>query len=270
MTVIFQQKAAIIMTAINSLSNDAVTEKDSDVQQERAAIDVQAGISGLRLMLSFRHVQPRLPVTISILTSTFGHRGVHMSRLVSAAQAELNGVQTVEGYLRNVCRKIDETQPESTVESEFELSYLDQFVRIKVSASRMRPFSYSFLVGGITSCPCSRKTSGIGHMQRASLELDIDSNSALSPNFFQMISKLSECFSSSPVAFLKRRDEAELVLEAQENSRFVEDLVRECLKRFPDARRIEVKSSESIHMHDATAKWVADQSGRQLAAQQRR
>lgn len=231
-----------------------------EVQEEIATMAVQAGIEGLRLMYDFPQVRQSLPITLSILTSTTNHRGVHMSRLVRAAQSRSKSSQAIEDYIRKVCSDVDETQPGSIIRCDFDLPYHDQFVPIRVQTSRNRQFTYSFLVNGITSCPCSRREAGIGHMQRATLSLDIQSSSSLSPNFFGIISKLNECFSSTPVAYLKRSDEAKLVLAVQENSRFVEDVVRECLKRFHDAKRIEVRSQESIHTHEAVARWVKSTS----------
>jgi GTP cyclohydrolase FolE2 len=67
--------------------------------------------------------------------------------------------------------------------------------------------------------------------------------------------KLDSCFSAQLSEHLKRDEEASRILEAQSRSRFVEDLVRECLKLFPSAQFIEARSFESIHAHDAIAFW---------------
>jgi GTP cyclohydrolase FolE2 len=238
--------------------SEYLLDTEYEVQQEKAQPDVQAGIAGLRLLINFSHLEPRLPVTVSILTPTSGNRGVHMSRLVAAAQAAAKNAQKIEDYISTVCKEVDTTQPGSSVRCNFELPYADQFAEICVGTSRKHPFGYIFSVNGITSCPCSKRISGIGHMQRAKLTMEIESQAPLSPIFFGIIAKMSECFSSSPVALLKRVDEANVVLKSQGNSRFVEDVARECLRRFPDARRIEVRSFESIHMHDAVALWLRE------------
>ncbi|MFQ6011316.1 MAG: GTP cyclohydrolase, FolE2/MptA family, partial [Nitrososphaerales archaeon] len=107
--------------------------------------------------------------------------------------------------------------------------------------------------GGITACPCSKEITGIGHMQRSRLRIEVTSNNTL--NFEEVALKMSECFSAEPVEFLKRADEAEKILEAQANPKFVEDIVRDCLERFPTASKIEARSWESIHAHDAVAIW---------------
>ena len=54
---------------------------------------------------------------------------------------------------------------------------------------------------------------------------------------------------------IRRRFRAFIIDEAQDNSKFVEDVVRDCLKRFPNAKYIHAQSLESIHSHDAIASW---------------
>jgi GTP cyclohydrolase FolE2 len=56
---------------------------------------------------------------------------------------------------------------------------------------------------------------------------------------------------------MKRLDEAKKILEAQDNPRFAEDLVRECVRRFPNALFVSGRCFESIHAHDAIATWSA-------------
>ena len=70
-----------------------------------------------------------------------------------------------------------------------------------------------------------------------------------------VIGRIAECFSATPRAELKRLDEAKKILEAQANPRFAEDLVRECVNRFPGAMFVGGRCFESIHLHDAVATW---------------
>ena len=72
-----------------------------------------------------------------------------------------------------------------------------------------------------------------------------------------LIEWVSECFSARPKEHMKRLEEAKKVLEAQANPRFAEDVVRECVSRFPDALYISARCFESIHAHDAVATWSA-------------
>ena len=55
--------------------------------------------------------------------------------------------------------------------------------------------------------------------------------------------------------FVYGAEEANKIIDAQDNSKFVEDVVRDCLKRFPNAKYIHAQSLESIHSHDAIASW---------------
>jgi GTP cyclohydrolase FolE2 len=71
------------------------------------------------------------------------------------------------------------------------------------------------------------------------------------------VGKIAECFSASPKEEMKRLDEAKKILEAQDNPRFAEDLVRECVRRFPNALFVSGRCFESIHAHDAIASWSA-------------
>jgi GTP cyclohydrolase FolE2 len=105
----------------------------------------------------------------------------------------------------------------------------------------------------MTACPCSKKMIGIGHMQRAEISAVIKTRKNLKT--IETIQKLEECFSAFPTEKMKRVEEAKKILEAQENPKFAEDLLRECLKRFPDALSIEARCFESIHTHNAVASW---------------
>jgi len=55
----------------------------ADVQSESSHLPVAAGVANLRVMFNAGHLN--MPVDLSIQTSTGLHRGVHMSRLVRAA-----------------------------------------------------------------------------------------------------------------------------------------------------------------------------------------
>jgi GTP cyclohydrolase FolE2 len=223
----------------------------ADVQSESSKVSVEAGVSSLKVLFDSGGV--RMPVLLTVLTSTGLHRGVHMSRLVRAANARRP--RSVEQWLRFICAQVNKTQPGATATCQFDLPYQDQFAQITVRASARGSLTYRFVVSGMTACPCSKKMIGIGHMQRAELTVVERSPSPLdSPG---VVGKISECFSASPKEEMKRLEEAKKILEAQANPRFAEDLVRECISRFPEALYIEARCFESIHAHDAVATWTA-------------
>ena len=90
-------------------------------------------------------------------------------------------------------------------------------------------------------------------MQRTVLKLKLSDTSIV--NFDETALDLSACFSTTLEEFLNRPDEAKKIIEAQENSKFVEDVVRDCKKRFPHAKYINATSLESIHSHNTVAYW---------------
>ncbi|MDV3293862.1 MAG: GTP cyclohydrolase I FolE2 [Nitrososphaerales archaeon] len=226
-------------------------DTSADVQLEPAQIAVNAGVANLRLL--YRDGSLSMPVTLSIQTSTGLHRGVHMSRLVKAANGRKS--KSMEEWLRWICVEVNKTQPGSEVTCAYELPFDDQFAKVAVRATERGAITYQFAVQGMTACPCSKKMIGMGHMQRAEISLVTKSRAPLDAPL--TVEKISECFSATPREELKRVEEAKKILEAQANPRFAEDLVRECVKRFPNALFVGGRCFESIHAHDAVASWSA-------------
>lgn len=221
----------------------------ADVQSETSRLPVDAGITRLKVLGSAGNV--RMPVELSIQTSTGFHRGVHMSRLVKAANSRR--AKGMEQWLRWICAEVNSTQPGTTVTAAFELPYDDQFADVTMRATQRGAITYKYVVEGMTACPCSKKMVGIGHMQRAELTLILRSDKPL--DSMAVVGRMTECFSASPREQMKRLEEAKKILEAQANPRFAEDLVRECVSRFPNAMFVGGRCFESIHAHDAIATW---------------
>lgn len=241
------------MARTSQQAGDALDFIDAtaDVQSESSKLPVDAGITKLRVLSSAGDI--RMPVELSIQTSTGFHRGVHMSRLVRAANGRR--AKGMEQWLRWMCAEVNRTQPGSSVTAAFELPYGDQFARITVRTTQRGAITYRYVVDGMTACPCSKKMIGVGHMQRAEMTLVLRSEKQL--DSMAVVEKVAECFSASPKEQMKRLEEAKKILEAQANPRFAEDLVRECVSRFPNALFISGRCFESIHAHDAIATWSA-------------
>ncbi len=221
----------------------------ADVQKESSDLAVSAGVANLRVMYTDGKLS--MPVSLSIQTSTGLHRGVHMSRLVRAAKAKGRG--GFESWLRGICHEVNETQPGSVVTCALEMPFDDQFARVAIRTTEKGAATYEYRLTGMTACPCSKKMVGIGHMQRAEITLMSRGKKSSDPQ--SVLSRVSECFSAQPREELKRLEEAKMILAAQANPRFAEDLVRECVKRFPDALYVSARCFESIHVHDAVATW---------------
>ena len=241
------------MTRSDSKTADMMNFIDAtaDVQSESSRMSVDAGVSKLRVLSTAGNI--RMPVELSIQTSTGFHRGVHMSRLVRAANG--HRARSMESWLRWICAEVNRTQPGSSVTVTFDLPYEDQFAKVTMRATQRGAVTYKFVVDGMTACPCSKKMIGIGHMQRAQLTLVLKSEKPV--DSMGIVGRIAECFSASPKEQMKRLEEAKKILEAQANPRFAEDLVRECVRRFPNALFVSGRCFESIHAHDAIASWSA-------------
>ena len=126
---------------------------------------------------------------------------------------------------------------------------------------------------GMTACPCAQEnvaeTLGcskewpvITHNQRnvCTVIMTLDEKESVEAN--DLIDIVNESFSSPTFELLKRDDEAAVVINAHNNPRFVEDMVRIVLKKIVDrypklSDDVEItvrsESEESIHKHNAFA-----------------
>jgi GTP cyclohydrolase-4 len=130
---------------------------------------------------------------------------------------------------------------------------------------------------GMTTCPCAREViKTIGeykdgdvpptHNQRNITTLMIEvpgEDHTVDAN--DLIDIAEQSFSSPTFSILKRREEGQLVYDAHNNPKFVEDVVRDILshilkkyKQLPDDVMVIVRSEseESIHKHNAFAERV--------------
>lgn len=176
-----------------------------------------------------------------------------MSRMVKAANTKK--ARGMEQWLRWIAADVNKSQPGSSVTCFYELPYQDRFAKVAMRARERGAITYRFVVQGMTACPCSKKMTGIGHMQRAEMTVVMKSGRALDST--EVVDRISECFSATPKEEMKRPEEARKILEAQANPKFAEDLVRECVARFPEALFVSGRCFESIHVHDAIASWSA-------------
>jgi GTP cyclohydrolase I len=221
-----------------------------DIHEEYAEISLLGGVGELTHI--HKGIDWMLPIKYSIVVPTRNRRGVHMSRLVAAAQKNSEG-ERIEDSMRNICRDVNQSQIGCRIGCEIQYPYKDQFMPITIKMREKGNIIYRFQRTGITACPCSKEMVGVGHMQRAILKLKMKSETI--QDFGEVAERMGECFSSVPEEHLKREDEGVKIKEAQENPKFAEDVVRDCLKKFPDAISIEVRALESIHLHDAIALW---------------
>jgi GTP cyclohydrolase-4 len=105
------------------------------------------------------------------------------------------------------------------------------------------------------------------HNQKNRAYIEVGWNKELEIEANDLIELLERNLSSPTYEILKRKGEAELVLSAHMNPKFVEDIVRDIIEDFlgtysslPDDVSIHVRSisEESIHKHDAFAERISD------------
>ncbi len=135
---------------------------------------------------------------------------------------------------------------------------------------------------GMTACPCAMETCRdrlakefpllndpalrelpmITHNQRNRTRLCFDADEGIEIEADEILAAIAAAQSSPTYAILKRGDEAQVVLDAHRNPRFVEDVIRDLLAdiptRFPSLPdsvivRAETVSEESIHKYDVRA-----------------
>jgi GTP cyclohydrolase-4 len=130
---------------------------------------------------------------------------------------------------------------------------------------------------GMTACPCAMEVvktlnthpencPSPSHNQRniGTLMVEVPENET-SVDADELITIVEQSFSSPTYSVLKRREEAELVLNAHRKPKFVEDVVRDILKQvlekythLPDEVLVIARSEseESIHKHNAFAERI--------------
>jgi GTP cyclohydrolase I len=113
-------------------------------------------------------------------------------------------------------------------------------------------------------CPCSKEISEYGaHNQRGTLSIAIRSSLREDGHphliWIEDVVDLAEGAASAPVyPLLKRNDERYVTMQAYDNPKFVEDMVREVVRSLKQDQRVvwcrvNALNQESIHNHNAFA-----------------
>jgi GTP cyclohydrolase-4 len=160
--------------------------------------------------------------------------------------------------------------------------------KLMAKATAMRGNGLMKLVGvevqGMTACPCAMETvkqkllrrhpelkrlpddlPTISHNQRNRTTLMIEVPEQVDIEADDLVEIVESSLSSPTYGILKREDEANVVMRAHENPKFVEDVVRDILgklltkyRHLDDSVHVTVRSEseESIHKHNAFAERV--------------
>lgn len=220
-------------------------------------------------------------------------RGTHMSRDIEAfmeaiEEAKKEESSSLEKVLQDICRKLIQKHSYATraeLIAKTRHQYKENFtptptseeaeVTITVSMNRNSSDrkSVKVTVPGMTVCPCAQemyrdkeKTQlphTPSHTQRVNLSIEATAEEKL-VRLDWLIDAARQAFSAPTVSLLKREDEYELVKQAYQKPRFIEDLIRHALhncfhklveENYPEDTilKVEAESFESIHSHNAYA-----------------
>jgi len=261
----------------------------------------RVGVKGVKKPIEVIRPDRRVPMVLSIdayvdLPSTL--RGVHMSRNIESINEVLDlgvrrEVQSIEELAGMMASDLLERHDYATYsEVMFDCTYfleresptgarcLENYrLMTKAVAERGGPVSRTIGVEviGTTACPCGIETTRklteerlgytppelwLTHNQRNVTRLFMDIPEGKEVEADELIDILEGSVSAPTHEILKRQDEAEIILKAHMNPKFVEDVVRDILaavvERFSDLPDdvciiAQSESEESIHKHNAYA-----------------
>ena len=221
-------------------------------------------------------------------------KGSHLSRNLEILREIVNEsvespVSGIEALATDICKRLlDKHEYASTADVDIEAEY---FRNARTPNGRETLEMYRLIGGafaerggvlrktigvevvGMTACPCAQETvreilgcSGdvpaMSHNQRNVCTVIMSMDEGVDVEADDLIDLVERSFSSPTFEILKRDDEAAVVINAHNNPKFVEDVVRDALKLIvgefkdlPDDVSLIVmsESEESIHKHNAFA-----------------
>jgi len=228
-------------------------------------------------------------------------KGSHMSRNAEVVDEIIEisihePIDSIENLALHICRVLLERHPYATYD-ETQINS-DYFIEKTIESGKRSTENYLIFargqrwkdgrakksigteVLGISACPCAmeavrtlfekekegldkfKEIPMITHNQRNRVKVLMEVPGDQEVEVNDLINILEDSVSAPTFSILKRTDEANLVVQAHKNPKFVEDVVRDALKRIhnayqdlPDETAISItsESEESIHKHNAYA-----------------
>lgn len=233
----------------------------------------RVGITNLRYPVVFHHRGNVVETIVSITASVDlpkKQRGAHMSRFTEEIArafripAEVTSLSELAEGLCEQLLKAHDYANHCTVSLQMD-SHIDSnvYTAMVSYSSLSRRWTIGVKVMGTLACPCSiALTGGISHNQRGVLEIEVESDNHEIDH--RDLALLAEKSFSAPVRLLlKRPDEKRVVEEMHSNAKFVEDVVRDCVKMLKERykglkARVRCVSFESIHPYDCFAEWEGE------------
>lgn len=270
-----------------------------DVQEGEPEISLKidkVGVKGVKRKISTR--TPEGDFFYDVVLDAYvdlpkDKRGTHMSRDIEAfmeaiEEAEKEESSSLEEVLEDICRKLIEKHSYATraeilartrhqYDEDFTGTSTSEGADITISVSMKKNSDddkrVKVKVPGMTVCPCAQKTfkdkentkleESPSHTQRVYLTIEANTKEKLI-RLDWLIDSARKAFSVPVTSLLKREDEYNLIKEAYQKPRFIEDIIRHalhnCYHKLKDKDyskdtklKVEAESSESIHPHNAYA-----------------
>lgn len=264
----------------------------------------KVGVSGVRKLIYVNRPNNKTPIEPLVCTIDVSvdlpadQKGSHMSRNLEVieeiiSENTINPVTGIEDLAVQISKLLLEKHEYATVSN---VDIGAEYFKNNVTPHGKKTTEVYTLIGGaynqrgqtvhktvgvecvgMAACPCaqeniaqtlgcSKKWPVITHNQRNVCSVIMTMGENVSIKSDDLIDLINESFSSPTFELLKRDDEAAVVINAHNNPKFVEDIVRVVLKKItdkysdvPDDVRITVRSEseESIHKHNAFAERTA-------------
>ena len=201
-------------------------------------------------------------------------KGTHMSRfieIINDYRSEALSIDDIERILFDMKNKLDAT----TSYLKFKFKYFIEKIAPKSKNKSLMCYDCAFegeldeecnfkfylevKVPMTTLCPCSKEISDYGaHNQRAIVRVKISYDNDKNIWLEDLIKTIEDCASCEIYTLLKREDEKYVTEAAYNNTKFVEDIIRDVVIQLDNNEiirfyEIEVEAQESIHTHNAWA-----------------
>ncbi len=250
----------------------------ADVQDSLDAREIaiqRVGVKSVRHPLAIRRADGSSLATVAMwnldVELAADKKGTHMSRFIALLEQPREALDPAG--LRFMLGKLIDLLGAERGQIELEFPYfvekvapvsgvtslLDYQVRLTGRIDRGETALQMRVVVPVTSlCPCSKEISEYGaHNQRSHVTLEVDLVADL--GIEDLVAIAEQEASSELYGLLKRADEKFVTERAFDNPKFVEDLVRDVVKRLRTDKRVghfavEVENFESIHNHSAYAR----------------
>ncbi|MGD1060035.1 MAG: GTP cyclohydrolase MptA [Methanomassiliicoccales archaeon] len=264
----------------------------------------RVGVTGVKKQVTVRRkrMQGCLHCVIDVYVDLpSSQRGSHLSRnleiIAEAVESSVSHpVAGLELLCRDVCKELLErheyaTYAEASITADYFLDRKGPSGRKSKESFKLMAQAYGKrgnglrkMIGaqaiGMTACPCAMETvksmvngnvtvegsmPTISHNQRNISTLMVEVPEEYDVEANDLIEIIEDSFSSPTFEILKRTDEARVVINAHNNPKFVEDVVRDILSRalekykaLPDEVVLTARSEseESIHKHNAFAERI--------------